>query len=260
MSKLVYLKNNIEESRHNLGRFLIEPLEIGEGTTLGNTLRRTLLSDLSGFAITGARINNLKHEFETGKGLREDTLEILLNLNELILKGSFFFRKVNAFNKLKGFLNVKGPKIVTAAMFRLPRNKIKILNPNQYICTITDESELFIEIDIENGKGYISAEEGHKNTMSDKFSPSKPATLRMSSTFMPIKKVNYKVSTIHDTKGNIKESLYLEIVTNGSITPKRSIQESLKILVSMFYPLLADKTFLDISSQLSKKFYKRKKF
>ena len=145
-------------------------------------------------------------------------------------------------------------------MFRLPRNKIKILNPNQYICTITDESELFIEIDIENGKGYISAEEGHKNTMSDKFSPSKPATLRMSSTFMPIKKVNYKVSTIHDTKGNIKESLYLEIVTNGSITPKRSIQESLKILVSMFYPLLADKTFLDISSQLSKKFYKRKKF
>jgi DNA-directed RNA polymerase subunit alpha len=255
MNKLTCIESYIDQDQNHYGCFLIEPLEIGQGITLGNALRRTLLSDLSGFAITGVRINNLKHEFAIIEGLREDILEILLNLKELILKGSFFFKEKNSQEKLKGFLNIKGPIVVTAGMFNLPKNRVKILNPNQYICTLVDDSELYIEIDIENGKGYRLTEETKKQNLNEKFSPVKPSTLLIDAVFMPIKKVNYKVKLIHDTQGNIKESLHLEILTNGSITPKRAIQEALKVLMNLFYPLFVDPNFLVASSQLAKNFY-----
>jgi DNA-directed RNA polymerase subunit alpha len=235
MSKLTCIESYIEEDKNQYGFFLIEPLECGQGITLGNALRRTLLSDLSGFAITGVRINNLKHEFAIIEGLREDILEVLLNLKELIFKGSFFFKEDNNNEKLKGFLNVKGPLIVTAGMFQLPKGRIKLINPNQYICTIVDDSELYLEIDIENGKGYRLTEEIKKQKITEKFYPNKPSTLLIDAIFLPIKKVNYKIKLIHDTQGNIKESLHLEILTNGSISPKRSIQEGLKILMNLFY-------------------------
>jgi DNA-directed RNA polymerase subunit alpha len=256
MNKLTCIENYIDKDQNHYGCFLIEPLEIGQGITLGNALRRTLLSDLSGFAITGVRINNLKHEFSLIEGLREDILEVLLNLKELVLKGSFFFREKNANEKIKAFLNVKGPIIVTAGMFQLPQNRIKILNSNQYICTIVDDSELYLEIDIENGKGYRLTEESSIKSLDDKFFPSKPSTLLIDAIFMPVKKVNYKIKLIHDTQGNIKESLCLEILTNGSITPKRCVQEALKILLNLFYPLFLDKNFLTLTSQLAKNIYK----
>lgn len=255
MNKLTCIENYIDQDQNHYGCFLIEPLEIGQGITLGNALRRTILSDISGIAITGVRINNLKHEFALVKGLREDLLEILLNLKELVLKKSLFFAKNSSSNKLKGFLNVKGPLVVTAGMFNLPRNKVTIVNPNQYICTIVDDSELFIEIDIENGKGYQLAEENNNIAVTEKLVPIDASTLFIDAVFMPIKKVNYKTKLIHDTQGNIKESLHLEILTNGSITPKRSIQEALKILISIFSPLLINPNFLKLSSQISKKLY-----
>jgi DNA-directed RNA polymerase subunit alpha len=255
MNKLTCIESYIDQDQNHYGCFLIEPLEIGQGITLGNALRRTLLSDLSGFAITGVRINNLKHEFAIIEGLREDILEVLLNLKELVFKGSFFFKEKNSQEKLKGFLNIKGPIIVTAGMFNLPKNRVKIINPNQYICTLVDDSELYIEIDIENGKGYRLSEETKKQKLDEKFSPVTPSTLLIDAIFMPIKKVNYKVKLIHDTQGNIKESLHLEILTNGSITPKRAIQEALKVLMNLFYPLFVDPNFLVVSSQLAKNFY-----
>jgi len=143
--------------------------------------------------------------------------------------------------------------IVTAGMLKLPRYLLKVINPQQYICTIVDDSELYIEIDIEKGKGYRLAEENRKNKIEKKLSSIKPSTLFIDSMFIPIKRVNYKIKLIHDTKGNIKESLNFEILTNGSITPKRSLQESLKVLLNLFYPLFLNPNFFEISDKVIKK-------
>ena len=254
MNKLTCIENYIDGNNNHYGSFLIEPLELGQGITLGNSLRRTLLSDLTGLGITGARINNLKHEFSIVDGLREDILEILLNLKEIVFKTSFSFKENKSYinsNKIKGFLKVKGPIVVTAGMFNLPKNIITIINPNQYICTIIDNSEIYLEIDIEKGKGYRLANENAKYRKRGQSKINKASTLLIDALFMPIKKVNYKIKLIHDTEGNIKESLNLEILTNGSITPQRSLQESLKILVNLFYPLFITPNFLIASSELS---------
>jgi DNA-directed RNA polymerase subunit alpha len=255
MPKLICVESYLKEDQSHYGSFLIEPLEIGQGITLGNALRRTLLSDLTGFAITGARINNLKHEFASIEGLREDILEVLLNLKEIIFRSPFSKDKTQT--QLKGFLNVKGPILVTAGMFNLPAGALEIINPNQYICTITDHSEFYLEVDIENGKGYRLTEENIKLKGDEKVSLAKPSTLVIDSLFMPIKQVNYKIKLIHDSLGNIKESLILELLTNGSITPKRSIQESLKILLELFSSLFITPDFVEASSILAKKFYKK---
>ena len=253
MNKLSCVENYIDSNSNHFGSFLIEPLEIGQGITLGNALRRTLLSDLSGFAITGARINNLKHEFSIVEGLREDLLEILLNLKEIVFKSSIFSKR--AFNKINGQLNLKGPLVVTAGMLNLEENTLKIVNPSQYICTILDNSELHLSIDIEKGKGYQLAEENTDQNWQDTFLPSEVSTLKVDALFMPIKKATYKIKLIHDTKGNIKESLQFEILTNGSITPKRALQEALKIIVNILFPLFNSSEFLNLSSQLATNYF-----
>jgi len=255
MSTLTCIETFIDNEQNNFGSFIIEPLEIGQGITLGNALRRTLLSDLTGYSITGVRINNLKHEFATIEGVREDVLEILLNLKDIIFKSSFKFDKqISELNsvQLKGFLNTKGPIIITAGMLNLPKGVFKIINPNQYICTITDSSDFYLEVDIERGKGYRLVDEIRKKAKNEKVIDSKPSTLLVDAIFMPIKKVNYKIKLIHDSKGNIKESLEIQILTNGSITPKRSIQEALKILMNLLYPLFISPNFLNLSSKVLK--------
>jgi DNA-directed RNA polymerase subunit alpha len=192
------------------------------------------------------------------EGLREDILEVLLNLKEVTFKASFHANQDSENLKAKGYLKVQGPLVVTAGMFNLPKNTLKIINPHQYICCIVDNSELYLEIDIEKGKGYRLSEDNRKNKIEKKVSVAKPSMLFIDSIFMPVKKVNYKIKLIHDSKGNIKESLQLEITTNGSITPKRSIQEALKILMNLFYSLFVNPNFVSISSQLAKKIYKEK--
>ena len=252
MSTLSCIESYVDKDKNYYGCFLIEPLQAGQGITLGNALRRTLLSDLSGFAVSGVRINNLKHEFSTIEGLREDVLEVLLNLKEIIFQSSFLpkFRakqlKLENF-QLKGFLSVKGPLVVTAGMFHLPKDMLKIINPNQYICTLVTEDEFYLEIDIEKGIGYKLTQDARKENLVEKFQISKPATLYVDALYAPIKRINYKIKLIHDTQGNIKESLCFEIFTNGSITPKRSLQEGVKLLLNLFYPLLITNEFFPIS-------------
>ena len=256
MSTLTCIETYIDKDQHHYGCFVIEPLEVGQGITLGNTLRRTLLSDLTGYGITGVRINNLKHEFSVIEGMREDVLEVILNLKEIIFKSCVItqFEKKNSF---KAFLNVKGPMIITAGLFQLPEQLLKIINPSQYICTIVDNSEFYLEIDIESGKGYKLIEENRREKTDLQISSFKPATLFIDTIFMPIKKVNYKIKLIHDSKGNIKESLILEIRTNGSITPKRSLNEALKILMNLFYSLFITPTFLSLSNSLAEELKKK---
>lgn len=255
MLTLNCIETYIDKDQNHYGSFLIEPLETGQGITIGNAIRRTLLSDLTGFAVVGVRINNVKHEFSTIEGLREDLLEILLNLKEVVFKNYSSSPKDLNPVKLTGFLNVRGPLILTAGMLNLPKECLRVINPNQYLGTIVDTSEFYMEIDIENGKGYRLTEESRKKNFQTKLSNVKPSTLFIDAIFMPIRKVNYKIKLIYDTKGNIKESLNLEIWTNGSMTPKRSIQEALKILMNLFYPLFITPDFLEISSELSKKFF-----
>ncbi len=244
------LETFITQDKMWYGSFLIEPLQIGQGITVGNTLRRTLLADLVGFSITGLRINNIKHEFSYIEGVREDILELILNLKEIIFKSSFFILEENKYLKYKAFLNVKGPIIITAGMFKLPRMDFKIMNPHQYIGTIINNSELYLEIDIENNIGYKIIEEKTQECINDNIFLFKPTTIVIDSNFIPIKKVNYKVKLIYDTYGNIKESLFLEITTNGSLSPNRSFQETIKIILNLFYPLLINSNFLLISSIL----------
>lgn len=250
MSLINPIEQYIDKENNFYGSFLIEPLESGQGITLGNALRRTLLSDISGFAITGVRINNLTHEFASVEGIREDILEILLNLKEIIFQPCLKSSMTEYTSKKKAFLHIQGPCIVTAGLFFLPKNLLKIINPNQYICTIVNDSELYLELDIEKGFGYQLIEQKEKKSIADEIDQNKPITLRIDSTFVPIRNVNYKIKLIHDSKGHIKESLILEIITNGSITPKRSLQEAIKIIFDLFYPLLLDNTFLSFSKEL----------
>lgn len=253
MSTLTCIETYIDKEENYYGCFVVEPLETGQGITLGNAIRRTLLSDLTSYSITGVRINNLKHEFSVVEGLREDVLEVLLNLKEVIFKNSFSSKKEKTPLKFKAFLNVKGPVIVTAGMFQLPKNLLRIINPTQYICTIVDSSEFYLEVDIENGKGYRLTEENRRKNFEEKTFVSRPSTLLVDALFMPVKRVNYKIKLIHDSQGNIKESLNLEILTNGSITPKRSLYESLKILMNLFYPLFINFNFSALSSNIAKR-------
>jgi DNA-directed RNA polymerase subunit alpha len=251
---LTCIQNDFQNNDGYSGIFIIEPLDLGQGITLGNAIRRVLLSDISGPAITGVRINNLKHEFKAIEGVREDALEILLNIKEIIFREKYSFDKpIDLFQK--AYLKVKGPCIVTANMLKLPFEKLQIVNPNQYICTLTKNLKLYIELDIEKGKGYRLYDHEVVQIGEEFFDPIKSSTLKVDALFMPIKRVNYKVKLINDSKGNLKESLILEIVTNGSITPKRALQESLKALIDLIYPLFLTQNFLDISSQISKNFY-----
>ncbi len=229
--------------------FVIEPLEVGHGITLGTSIRRTLLSDLTTYAVSGMRLNDIKHEFEANPSLREDSLEILLNLKEVVFKPSAF--ALNSGKLLRGVINATGPCVVTASMFLLPYEYLSIVNPNQYICTITDHSELYLEVDIQKGKAFQLFDEVRKQNPRNGIELSKMGnTLFTDALFMPVKKVNFGIKYIHDTKGNIKESLSLEITTNGSISPLRAFKESIKYLIELFLPLLLDNTFDKLATEI----------
>lgn len=200
MISLNSVETYIDEENNCYGSFVVEPLEAGQGITLGNALRRTMLSDILGCAITGVRINNVKHEFATIEGVREDILEILLNLKEIIFKSSFTASKKEfSSTRFHGYLHVQGPGIITASNFQLPKGVLTIMNPNQYICTLVEDVELYLEIDIEYGTGYRLVEEMRKKSGIEPFYPSRPSTLLVDGVFMPIRRVNYKVKLIHDS-------------------------------------------------------------
>lgn len=250
MAELTCIESYIDEEQNHCGCFLIEPLEIGQAITLGNSLRRTLLSDLTGLAMTGVRINDLKHEFDGIKGVREDALEILLNLKQVIFKDPYILARKNSNLKVQAVIDVQGPLVVTAGLIKVPKEKLLILNPEQYICTLVDTSRFFCEIDIQSGKGYNLVTEIREKYSFEKFYPTLPFTLHIDANFNPIVKVDFKIKLIHDTYGNIKESLFLEIATNGSISPYRSLQESAKGLFGLLLPIITNSKFLDIFDNL----------
>jgi len=212
------VKSNKIESGQMYGQFLIDSLSLGQGITIGNLLRRVLLGDLKGTAITGVRIAGVKDEFSLIPGIREDILEILLNLKGIVLKSEIFSRQF-------GRLRVHGPAVITASSIELPP-EIQIINPNHYIATISNSHIVEIEFKIESGTKYQLANE----LFSDKFED----FIETDAIFMPVQKVDFKVENVYDKSNVIKERLIIDIWTNGSISPEQAIFSGSNLIINLF--------------------------
>ena len=210
------------------GQFLINELKPGQGITIGNQLRRVLLGDLGGMAISAVRIAGVTHEFSTIPGVREDILEILLNLKGIVLKSK---TEKTQFGRLK----IQGPNVVTADSIQLP-DDLKIINPNHYIATLSTSSILEIEFKFEYGTGYKLA--------SQTFLEEDENYLQLDTIFMPVQKVDFKIENVYDSSNEITERLFLDIWTNGSISPTEALESASQIIIDLFAALIhnTDKT------------------
>jgi DNA-directed RNA polymerase subunit alpha len=215
----VEFKTHKNQSQYS--KFVLEPLERGQGTTVGNALRRVLLSNLEGAAVTAIRIGGVNHEFATMTGVREDVMEIILNMKEIVLKSYT--------HQTQGRLVATGPTTVTAAQFDLP-SEVEVVDPSQYIATLAEGAKLEMEFRIEKGKGYRAIERGKDDSTSLDF-------LQIDAVFMPVTKVNYSVEDARIDGSSAKDRLVLEIWTNGSIKPEEALSQSAGILVELFNPL-----------------------
>ncbi len=200
---------------NSYGKFVIEPLERGYGITLGNSLRRVLLSSLPGSAITSIKIEDVLHEFSTIPGVLEDTTEIILNLKRLSMK-------IDEQEPQTLIIDVEGEQIVTAEKIKRP-SSVEVLNPDLIIATLEKGGRLYMEITAESGRGYVSAERNKK--------PNQPiGIIPVDSIFTPIKKVNFKVEDTRVGQVTDYDRLSLEVWTDGSITPDEAVSLGAKIL------------------------------
>jgi DNA-directed RNA polymerase subunit alpha len=218
------------------GQFVINSLRPGQGITIGNQLRRVLLGDLGGVAISSVRIAGITHEFSTIPGVREDILEILLNL-----KGIVFKSKTQ--DTLFGRLKIQGPSVVTADLIQLPSD-LEIVNPNHYIATISTANILEIEFKFEYGTGYRLA--------SQTFLDEDDNYLQLDTIFMPVQKVDFKIENVYDAVNNISERLLLDIWTNGSILPNEALESAAQIIIDLFTLLINNKN-MNETNQLEAK-------
>ncbi len=215
MSRLVIPNIECVESQDNFGRFLAEPLEKGFGVTLGNSLRRVLLSYLPGAAVTKIRIEGIQHEFSTIPYAKEDVTEFILNVKELRL-----IPLSGEAGKL--ILDVAGEGQVCAADIK-PSTDFEVANPELHLATLdSPEARLYVEFEVELGVGYRQAE-------SDDDLPI--GTIPVDAIFTPIRKVNFTVEPTHTGEGSGRERLYLEVWTNGTLTPVEAVSRSATILV-----------------------------
>ncbi|UWG97943.1 DNA-directed RNA polymerase subunit alpha [Dehalobacter sp. DCM] len=206
----------VERSEDNTyAKFVIEPLERGYGITLGNSLRRILLSSLPGSAVTSVKIEGVLHEFSTIPGVLEDVTEIILNIKSLALKGFTDESRVLR-------LECEGERVVTAGDI-ITGPDIEILNPDLKIATLDKDGRLFMEMNVERSRGYVSAE---KNKKADQVI----GVIPVDSIFTPIYKVNYAVEDTRVGMMTDFDKLTLEVWSNGSITPKEATSLAAKIL------------------------------
>lgn len=208
------------ESR-NYGRFEIEPLERGFGTTLGNALRRVMLSSLPGDAITSVHIDGVLHEFQTIDGVVEDVTQIILNLKNIVVKNHSSDSKT-----IK--LNVSKEGVVTAADIEKDAD-IEIINPEQEIATLVKGGKLNMEMTVGNGRGYVRAEVNKKLLGDIKLN-----TIAMDSNFSPIERVNYEVEDTRVGQDDSFDKLTMEVWTNGSMKPEEAIALASRIIIEHF--------------------------
>ena len=233
------VKEYIENDHY--GKFEIEPLERGFGTTLGNALRRVMLSSLPGDAITSVKIDGVAHEFQKIDGVIEDVTAIVLNLKSVVIKNHS--KEEDKVIRLKA--NTEG--VVTAGDIE-PDADIEILNPEQVICTLVEGGSINMEMTLGSGRGYTRAED-NKKLMGDKI---KNNVIAIDSLYSPIERINYEVESARVGQNNNFDKLIFEVWTNGSITPEESISLASRILIEHFEILadlneIADETGLMIS-------------
>jgi len=215
---------NIEciESAENYGRFLVEPLEKGFGTTLGNAMRRVLLGYLNGAAITQVRIEGIQHEFTSIPGVKEDVLEFLLNIKEVNIKAL-------ADQPGKMTLNKSSAGEIYASDIE-PSLDFEIVNPGLYLATLdSSKAKLNIEFDVEIGTGYRPAESGDGLPV---------GTMPVDAIFAPVRKVNFTVEQKHAGRETSRERLYMEVWTNGTIVPADAISSAAGILIEQINPFV----------------------
>ena len=208
--------HKIEETK-DYGKFIIEPLERGYGTTLGNSLRRILLSSLPGAAITDVQIDGVLHEFSTVEGVLEDVTAIILNLKKVALK-------IDSEDAQALEINVVGPMDVTAGDIN-GSSDVEILNPDLHIATVAEGASFHVRMNADKGRGYVSATENKA-----KADDMPIGVLAIDSIYTPIERVNYQVEKTRVGQKNDYDKLTLDVWTNGSITPSEAISLSAKIL------------------------------
>ncbi len=197
------------------GRFIVEPLERGYGDTLGNSLRRVLLSSIVGAAVTSVKVDGVKHEFSNVPGVAEDMIEIILNVKQIALK-SFSDTVKNI------YINKKGPCVVTAGDIE-PDADIEVINKDLVIATLAEGHSFNVEMTVEKGKGYVVADKNKKQGQSIDVIP-------VDSIFTPIKKVNYTVQKTRIGQSTDYDKLILEVWTNGTIFPREALSHGARIL------------------------------
>jgi DNA-directed RNA polymerase subunit alpha len=222
-----------EKVAENHSAFTIEPLEPGYGHTLGNALRRALLTSIPGAAITSVKISGVKHKFSTIAGVKENVVDLLLNVKGLN------FRLLDGAEKGKASLSIKGAKEITGADFDLPEN-VEIVNKDHYVASINDKkAKLEMELTIEQGLGYSSAEERRSTTL---------GLIPTDAVFTPVKRVSYDVSATRVGRQTDLDKLMLNVWTNGIISPKDALFEASKILTSYFLQVYEPKSVVSPES------------
>ena len=204
------------------GKFEFRPLEPGYGLTIGNALRRVLLSSLEGFAITSVKIDNIEHEFSTIPGVVEDVTELILNLKQIRFK-----RQIDDVDDEKVNIVVGGQNQLKAAEFQKFISGFQVLNPDLVICNMEEGVQLNLEIVIEKGRGYVSAEINKKSSLPF-------GSISIDSVFTPVKNVKYSIENFRVEQKTDYEKLIFEIITDGSIHPKDALTEAAKTLIHHF--------------------------
>ncbi|MAV66529.1 MAG: DNA-directed RNA polymerase subunit alpha [Flavobacteriaceae bacterium] len=210
------------ESSDFEGRFEFRPLEPGYGLTVGNALRRVLLSSLEGFAITSAKIEGIEHEFTTVPGVVEDVTEIILNLKQIRFK-----RQIDEVDNELVSISISGQDKITAGDFQKFISGFQVLNSDQVICSLDPKVEIKLEITIDKGRGYVTSEE-------NKSQSAQLGTIFVDSIFTPIKNVKYHVEDFRVEQKTDYEKLVFDIVTDGSISPQDALTDAARILIHHF--------------------------
>lgn len=219
--KDIQVKNIDKEG--NSARLVVEPLERGYGLTLGNALRRVLLSSVRGAAVTSIQIEGVVHEFSSVPGVMEDVTDIILNIKSLALK-------LHTTTPKKIHLSHKGSGVVTAGMIKTG-SEVEVMNPDLVICHMDKDASLSIEMTVENGKGYLPASQNRKET-------TPVGVIPIDSLFNPIRKVAYHVENTRVGQITDYDKLVIEIETNGTVKPEDSIALASRVLQEQLRPLI----------------------
>ncbi|MCB0477618.1 MAG: DNA-directed RNA polymerase subunit alpha [Crocinitomicaceae bacterium] len=215
------------------GQFEFRPLEPGYGVTIGNALRRTLLSSLEGYAITSIKIEGVEHEFSTIKGVVEDVTEMVLNLKQVRFK-----QQIDGTDSEQVIISVTGQDKFTAGDIGKFTSAFQVLNPDLVICTMEPNVKLDIELTINKGRGYVPAEE-------NKTANAPIGTIFIDAIFTPIKNVKYAVENFRVEQKTDYEKLVFDIISDGSIHPKDALKEAAKILIHHFMLFSDEKITID---------------